>query len=49
VTIVYQSYVDTKNQRTNELAVVDVDKNDARPEDLCAPAQSLAAMVAKRL
>jgi hypothetical protein len=49
VTIVYQSYVDAKSQRTNELAVIDVDKSDARPEDLCAPARSLAAMVAKRL
>jgi hypothetical protein len=49
VTIVYQSYVDSRGQRTNELAVVDVDKSDARPEDLCAPARSLAAAVAKRL
>lgn len=49
VTIVYHDYVDTKGQRTDELAVVDVDKSDARPEDLCVPARKLAAVVAKRL
>ncbi|UOZ07541.1 DUF3558 domain-containing protein [Amycolatopsis sp. WQ 127309] len=48
VTIVYRTYVDAKHQQTNEL-VVDVDKSDARPEDLCAPARSLAAAVATRL
>ncbi|SEF26709.1 hypothetical protein SAMN05421837_103456 [Amycolatopsis pretoriensis] len=49
VSIVYRAYVDSKQERTNELVLVDVENADEPPARLCAPARRLAATVAHRL
>lgn len=49
VVLGYRTYVDSKHVQTDELAVVDVEKSDERPDRLCEPARRLAAVVAQRL
>jgi hypothetical protein len=49
VSLVYRTYVDPAGERTDEVVLVDVDDSDKKPEQLCAPAKSLATTVAGRL
>lgn len=49
VSLVYRSYVDQTGVQTDEMVLVDVDNKDKPPQQLCGPAQRLAATVAQRL
>ncbi|MFJ1761334.1 protein kinase [Amycolatopsis sp. NPDC088138] len=49
VAIAYRSYVEGTKPRVYELALVDVEDSEKQPDQLCGPAQRLAATVAQRL
>lgn len=49
VALVYRSYVDQAGVQTDELVLVDLDDREKPPQQLCGPAQRLAATAARRL